>query len=29
MLERLHSGEIYDPMEGEVLDIQYPCLEKL
>ena len=29
MLERLHSGEIYDPMEGDVLDIQYPCLEKL
>ena len=28
MLEKLHSGEIYDPMEADVLSVQYPCLEK-
>lgn len=29
MLEKLHTGEIYDPMGDDVLEIQLPCMEKL
>ena len=29
MDERLHSGELYDPNDAEILELQFPCLEKL
>lgn len=29
MLEQLHSGELYDPNDPEILKVQLPCLDKL
>ena len=29
MLEKLHSGEIYDPNDPEILEVQLPCLDRL
>ena len=29
MCERLHSGELYDPNDADILAIQLPCLDRL
>ena len=29
MLEKLHSGELYDPGEAEIMEIQFACLDRL